>query len=376
MQTEYRSQSQVPSQREVPFETRQAVIEQRLLSEHADVKRVGEQATKMKLILQEYRDQLIDLMGSSKYEQFRAYVADQKRFQAKFFFPPRGPEMSQAETERFRRERREESQAFLYKLGLNVDQIKALSKRVRSRMEELAPPPPMRDGKLVTAVMPSDVPPDIRAHKTNPWTIVYPNAGWGWAWGYEAIFNAGFTFNPTLHLDAPAGLVGNINQLIDSDASDNDVAVYAYTTLVGFWYLMPRAGLITVWLEAVPRSCHHHLSLIDEFGWSDSQVTQRNLFALRATVGGAGAPVYSQSCWFQSRGETSGYWDEHYFTIGDTYWHNLVSAGHIVFPAGAWVLVEVGTQNWNSCFANDVEVYSTMDFAWFIKSVHIDSTGA
>jgi hypothetical protein len=100
------------------------------------------------------------------------------------------------------------------------------------------------------------------------------------------------------------------------------------------------------------------------------------LFCLRATVGGAGAPVYSQADWFNIRGETDGYWDEHYFTIGDTYWHNLVSYGQIVFPGGAWVYVEVGTQNWNSCFANDVEVYSTMDFEWQIKSVQVNSTGA
>ena len=341
MQTDYRSQSEVPYHSEVPFETRQAVIAQRLLSEHADATRVGEHAAKLKLIRQEYKDQLVNLMGSSKYEQLRAYVAEQKRFQAKFFFPPRGPEMTQEEKQRFRRERREESQAFLHKLGLNVEQIKALTKRVRSRMEELAPPPPTRDGKLATVLMPSDVPPNIRAHKTNPWTSAYPP--FGWAWGYEEIYNVGFTFNPTLHLDANTGLVGNINQLINSDASDNDVAVYAYTTLVGFWYQMPAAGLITVWLEAVSRNCHHHLSLIDEFGWSDSQVVQRNLFCLRATVGGAGAPVYSQADSFYSRGETDGYWDEHYFTIGDTYWHNVVSDGQIVFPGGAWVYVEVGT---------------------------------
>ena len=100
MQTDYRSQSAVPYHSEVPFETRQAVIAQRILSEHADAKRVGEHAAKLKLIRQEYRDQLVNLMGSSKYEQLRAYVAEQKRFQAKFCFPPRGPEMTQQEKQR------------------------------------------------------------------------------------------------------------------------------------------------------------------------------------------------------------------------------------------------------------------------------------
>jgi len=369
MQTDHQSQPEIPHHKDVPFETRQSVIEQRSLSEYADVKRLGEQARKANLIIQEHRNQLTNLMGSSKYEQFRAYVAEQKRYQAEVFFPPHGPQMTLDEQAQVRRERREKSLAFLQKLGVEVTQIQKLNKRFRSRMEEFAPP---TSDKLAPVLLPSDAPPEILAHRSA--TIVRPPYAGG-VWGWQNIYNAGFTFNPTLQLDQNTGLVGNISQLIDSDAGDYDMAVYEFTTLVQFWYQMPTAGLVSVWLEAESRNCQHDVTMIDEFGWSNAGVTQRNFFVLRATVGGGGGRVDSQTCWFIVNDQTEGHWQQQYFTIGNTYWHNIVSDSHTVFPAGAWVLVEVGTQNWQSASANDVEVYSTMHFEWIIKSVQVSSTG-
>jgi hypothetical protein len=369
MKTDHRSQSEVPHHKDVPFEARQSVIEQRSLSEHADVMRFGEQARKANLIVQEHKEQLTNLMGSSKYEQFRAYVAEQKRYQAELFFPPRGPQMTLDEQARIRHERREKSLAFLQKLGVEATQIQKLNKRFRDRMEEFAPP---TSDKLAPVLLPSDVPSGILAPTAA--TIMRPPYAGG-VWGWTNIYNAGFTFNPTLQLDRNTGLVGNISQLVDSDASDNDVAVYEFTALVQFWYRMPTPGLVSVWLEAESRNCQHDVSMIDEFGWSDADVTQRNFFVLRATVGGGGGRVDNQSCWFFVNDQSEGHWQARYFNIGQTYWHNIVSDSHTVFPAGAWVLVEVGTQNWQSSFANDVEVYSTMHFEWILKSVQVSSTG-
>jgi hypothetical protein len=369
MQTDHQSQPEVPYHKDVPFETRQSVIEQRSLSEYADAKRLGEQARKANLIIQEHRDQLKNLMGLSKYEQSRAYVAEQKRYQAELFFPPRGPQMTLDEQARIRRERREKSLAFLQKLGVEAAQIQKLNKQFRSRMEEFAPP---TADKLTPVLLPSDVPPGILAPTAA--TIVRPPYAGG-VWGWTNIYNAGFAWNPTLQLDRNTGLVGNISQLSDSDAGDYDMAVYEFTALVQFWYRMPTSGLVSVWLEAESRNCQHDVTMIDEFGWSNAGVTQRNFVTLRATVGGGGGRVDNQTCWFFVRDQTEGHWQARYFNIGQTYWLNVVSDSHTVFPAGAWVLVEVGTQNWQSASANDVEVYSTMHFEWLIKSVQVSSTG-
>jgi len=58
-----------------------------------------------------------------------------------------------------------------------------------------------------------------------------------------------------------------------------------------------------------------------------------------------------------------------------TYWANIVSDPRIIVPVESWVLVEVGTLNFHSTYANDVKVYSTMDFSWIINRVFVHSTG-
>ena len=373
MQSEYQSQSQIPHHPHVPFEIRHAVIEERVSAQLWEVKRVGEDAKKVKLIVQEYRDQHIYLMGCEKYEKFRAYVSDQKRFKAKYFFPPRGPEMSKDEIDRFSREQREESQGFLRELGVDINQFRSLTQRAAAYGQELGPSHPIREGKRVMVILPSDVPQEIRAHKTNPWTVVGPP--YGWAWWYAGSTD-GVTFIPTLYLDAATGLVGNVSFLRDSDASDNDYGHIKYSTTVSFWYQMPAAGLVEVWIEAVARSAHHHLSLINEFGWSDSSVNQHNYLTLNASLGGSTSELQmSEMSWFTESGYVEGYWDNHYLTNGGTYWANLKSDPRVIFPAGSWLLVEVGTLNFHSCFVNDVEVYSNMDFSWVIKHVSVHSTG-
>ena len=373
MQTEHQSLTQLPYRAEVPFETRHAVLEERLSAEQAEVRRLGEGARRMNRAVLEYRDHAIRLMGGHKYEQFRAYLKEQKRSRAKFFFPPRGAAMSQQEIDRFRAERTEESHRWLRDLGVDVRQLRELSQHTADAMMELVPATPTRDGKPVMILLPSEIPPEIRAHKTNPWTIVGPP--YGWAWWYTTA-NDGFSFFPTLYLDAGSGLIGNISFLRDSDASDNDYGYTHYSTAVSFWYQMPTPGLVEVWIEAQSRGSHHHLSLWDEFGWSDSSVNQHDYLTLKATTGGsASEPQTSEMSSFFAHGQTEGYWDNHYLTDGATYWAHLFSDPRVVLPTGAWVLVEVGMLNFNSAFSNDVEVYSTLDFSWIIKHVHVHSTG-
>lgn len=373
MRSEHQSQSQIPYRHDVPFEIRHAAIEQRLSAELSEVKRLGEDARKIKLILQEHRDSVINLLGCDKYEKFRAYARDQKRFRAKFFFPPRGPEMSEEEVKRFQLERREESENFLRELGVNGPQLRSLSRRTAARVREFGPSHPVREGKRAMVLLPSEVPSEIRSHKTNPWTIVGPPYGnYWWYIGYLG----GFTFFPTLNLDPDIGLVGNTINIQDYDASDSDYGYVMHATNLYFWYQMPTAGLVEVWIEAEPQGSHHRLYLFNELGWSDSNVNQHNYLTLNASVGGSSSDLQlSETSWFSEDGKIAGYWDNRYFTDGGTYWANLKSDRRVIFPSGAWVLVEVGTLNWNTALADDVAVDSTVEASWIIKHVSIHSTG-
>ena len=87
----------------------------------------------------------------------------------------------------------------------------------------------------------------------------------------------------TLYLDAAIGLIGNINHIQDTDASDNDIGYMKYASNLYFWYQMPTAGLLEVWIEAQCRGLHHRVSLFDEWGWSDSSVNQHNYLTLNAS---------------------------------------------------------------------------------------------
>ena len=371
MQTLHSSQSQVGLHSEVPLETYQAVLEHLISAEQADVRRVGKVTRKIKLIEQKYKEEVRDLMGANKYKQLRAYVAEVKQAQAERLLPPRGPDMSVEELAGLHAQRREASQKFLNKLGVSAIDLAKLTKSYRRQLERLVPPPPTLKGKPVQLVLPADVPPAIRAKKTNPWTRVTPPYA-GWAWNYNG-WVAGFGFTPTLYLDSAAGLVGNSNDLTDSDASDLDVGSVEYNANVGFWYRMPSTGLVEVWIEGQSAASHHHLSLYDEFGWSDSSVYQRNYLTLQTSDGVADEQKVSQMSWFWRTGYSDGNWDNHYLSDGATYWAHLFSG--VSYPSGSWVYIQVGTRTLNNCLANDIEVYSTIHFRWFIRSIWVESTG-
>jgi hypothetical protein len=373
METDYSSQSHVALHSEVPFEIRQAVFENRIADEHADIKRSGEFASKIKHIAEEYDEKLRKFMGAEKYEQFREYIAEKMREQAKVLVPPRGPEMSREELNQLRVQRKEMGLAFLNKLGIDLKELKALNESARSRFAKLTFSGSNKDSQSMM-ILPEDVPSSIRSDKLD---IVAPAVAWsvftapypGWAWNYSW-YVRGFSASYDRFLNSASGLVGSWTYLTDGDAGDNDAAWVRYNTSVGFWYQMPTAGLLDVWIEGQPASDRHYLSLYDEWGWSDSSVEQHNYVTMKATAGSTSSGLsLALMSWFTESGYTDGHWDVSYLTLGSSYWAHLYS--DISFAAGQWVYVEVGNRNWNYCFANDVSEYSFTDFRWFIKSVYV-----
>ena len=373
MQPQYLSHFQLPTHSDVPADTQYAVIEARLSALQQEGSRARDQAKQMALIAQEYRDSVKKLLGADKYRRLRAYGEEQKRRKTTLLPPPEDSTRATEESDQLRSESREQSLRFLNQLGINQTDLRELATRARTRWEQFGPSLPLRDGKPVTILLPSQVPEDIRAYKTNPWTVARPPYHPDW-WYNGSV--AGFKFFPTLHQNAGNGLIGNRNDLQDSNATDNDYGYVMYSTSVLFWYYMASPGLVEVWIEARSDWSHHYVSLFDEYGWSDSSVLQHNYITLRATVGGSTSELQRAiTTGLTLKHHTDGYWHKDLIPDGETYWFNLVSDPHVIIPAGSWVLVDVGTLNWNSTFANDVAVYSTLDFAWTIQSVTVRSTG-
>jgi hypothetical protein len=164
MQSEHGSQRQISEHPQVPIAVRQAVIEERISAELSEARQAGENAKKVQLITHEHREHVIHLLGSERYEKFRSYLKDQKLFKSKFFFPPRGPEMSNDELARFQRERKEESMAWSREAGIDVHQLRNLSRQTAARLRELDPVHPYRGDKRSIILPSSEVPLEIRTH--------------------------------------------------------------------------------------------------------------------------------------------------------------------------------------------------------------------
>lgn len=374
-QTDYNTQSQVAIHDEVPFKTRQAVIENRISDELVDVKSLGELASQTSQIATEQQGKIRSLMGEDKYEEFRAEIDAENREKARILLPPRGPQMSREELRQLQTQRNERGLAFLRKLGVELSELKALNEAHRNSIEQFIPPSPMRDDQIVSLILPENVPEEIRLGATKApaapaiaWSIYRPPYA-GWAWSYSW-YSSGFGVSFDRFLDSNSGLVGSWTYLTDGDAGDSDSAWVDYRTSVGFWYQMPAAGLLDVWIEGQPAKDRHYISLSDEWGWSDSSVAQRNYLTLKGTAGTTSSGVsLAEMSWLTESGYTDGHWDNEYLTIGASYWAHLYS--DIAFAAGQWVYVEVGNRNWNQAYANDVSTYSFTDFRWYIKSVWI-----
>jgi hypothetical protein len=370
MQRLYSAQIQAAPDVDVPFETQQAVLEHLHVDEQNRLKQTGEQGANVLALKDAYRQELVDLMGAERYQAFRARIRALRDAQVERLQPPHGPELSDEELARLQAERREAAEAYLREIGVDSGQLREVSKRFGERLTTLITSVSSRDNYSGELVLPADVPAEIRSDTPNPWSIIRPPYFRG-GWSYDG-WDGAFTFTPTLYLDPAAGLVGNTNDLVDSDATDFDWGFIGYNTWIGFWYRMPATGLVEAWVEAQSAYSHHHLRFSDEFGWSDAFNYQDAAMGTRADGDSQGEWVFTTMSWMEGNGD-SGHWDNQYLTPGNTYWAHTFS--DLSFPKDSSVYIRAGARNYNAAFADDVSVYATLKARWFIKSVRVHSTG-
>lgn len=373
MQTEADSRILVAHEDRVPFDVRQAVLQRLLTTEGANVRRVGNRTRKIEQLVQESRRGLETGLGRDRYRSFREQIEEKKRSQAEGLHSPQGPALSPRKGDDLHSRLRKELLASTRTLlgDVRITRVNDVLKTAHSRFARMSPRPQRRDGEVVQLVPENEVPRDVRTGGTNPWTVMGPPYA-GSTWSYRGGM-AGFDWGTTRYLDSAAGLVGNRTSLTNTSSGDWDYGYLTYDTAVGFWYRMPTTGLLDVWIKAQSASDHHHLSLVDEWGWSGSSNYQYNFLTLKATAPTSDEVRTSRMSWWRERGYTNGNWDRHYLTHGGTYWAHLFS--DVSFPANSWVYVTAGTRTYNYAYSNDVSVWSTIKFKWFLENVYVRSTG-
>jgi len=69
---------------------------------------------------------------------------------------------------------------------------------------------------------------------------------------------------------------------------------------------------------------------------------------------------------------TDANWTRYVAPPGSYRWAHVFSSD--AYPVG-WQLVEVGTEEWNFFWTNDVSVHSAMLMKWYLKNIYLRSTG-
>lgn len=179
----------------------------------------------------------------------------------------------------------------------------------------------------------------------------------------------GFRVNRRYLYDPAAGHVGLVVDLTDNDAGDDDYGFVMAGAQVAFWYEAPRAGLVEVIVVAQCGEGRHRLQLFNEWGVSDSTTKQRNLLMMQVHHLNVRHAAYSLASEFSYSGDDDVTLDEQHLVPGQEVEARMISDGPI--PAGEPVVISAGCQTEDRAYSNDVSLFSTSDFSWFIKRVHV-----
>ena len=261
------------------------------------------------------------------------------------------------------------AQAFLEERKIPVQRVRrvlrSFNRYARTRL--LA-----QDGVQGDLVPDSDVPDEIRQHKTNPWAFFSPPyAGWQRGHWWDS---RGYRVGARHFLDHTSGFVGNEINLDNGSAGDRDSAQARYDSQIGFWFRSDRPGLVEAWIEEQCGIGEHYLRLEDEWGWSDSDTFQNNYLMMHVVHPNVRRLSFRRMSWYTGSGSPNlRIRRNEYLRRGSTYWAHLFSDA--VVPGDTWVWVRCGTRSLDTSFTNDVEVHSETTFRWFIRSVQIRTTG-
>ncbi|MFQ5604326.1 MAG: hypothetical protein ACE5HS_13745 [bacterium] len=366
-------QSNKPQPAKIPSEEYQAILERQKEDELNQLKRQGAHKRKVHEINKAHEDQLRKLFGSRKLERYRAYLANLRQCKADILLPPGNARDAHDKWQKIHLQHKAEASAFLRELEIDPQKIKELNLATQTQLQELVPPTPKRDGKPVTILLPAEVPFSADEPADENATLVQPPYILELT-DADQFIGDNFDYRPAYALNATTGLTGGSSTLVNSDAGDFDYATAHFDTMVAFFYQMPATGLLEVWIEAQSGLSRHRLNLSDEWGWSYASAHQKNYLALKATSSTQTSETrLCEMSRFDVSDETDGFWNISPLTDGNSYWAHLFSS--VPFEEGKYVLVQVGVRNFHSSFANDVEVDSTMEFNWFLKSVRLKSTG-
>lgn len=350
---------------EIPIEVRFAAQEdsvkrqQRLLSTDKEIS-LGHARLREK-----YRKEMYQLIGAETIkehaEQFNKLLARIAETSTKFPRTPKG----EKEEEKLRKRLKKEKHELYHSWGFDIEKGLVLRKKYLENARKI-----LEQGIESDAEMPADADTEEPKPTSNPWTWVFPPYGHQWTNTVQSSGSRG-SRSRTLNASAATGEISLWNQMVLSGADNSDWSKIDIMSEVGFWFRMPAAGLVEVWIRYQDINTDYTGQLWDESGCSDADIRQLSRVYLWTK---GSTERYSTTVDYR-RGESEGSW-----AVGGPTYPGQILSKHLFsnksYTANEWVYVAAGVRDMNYFWLDDMTCRSTMTSKWFVNHVAIRSTGA
>jgi hypothetical protein len=260
-----------------------------------------------------------------------------------------------------------EGRRFVESLSIDTKRIEEVQKRFLTQAQS-AVEGAFRGGEDAPYVetSPGEVP--TRSH--NPWE--WRNPPYTGQWGTGSSFGTRGSRSVSHFESSITGEIDCWSSQSIYGADDSDTTYTNAYSEVQFWFRMPAAGLVEVWLYLQAIDTPYGGCLDDEWGFSDADILERSRPYLWI-LSPFGSPRYGTLLEYH-RGEDEGCWSNTTAKAGEYRYPHLFSFDS--YAAQQYVLCGVGIQDYNYFWVNDMSCRTNVTSRWFLKDVAVRSTGA
>ncbi len=314
---------------------------------------------------EEYKEEIAYLVGPENMRkhagQYKELIERLSKVPVELPQSPDGEKEKAALRERLKTEKHE----LYHSIGFDTKRAIAIRKKYLKRANEILGP-----GISIDAHMPYDDDAELPKPTNNPWTWIFPPYSGRWTHLNTSSGSRGARWH-NRSASSTSGSVSLWSRMDLFGADDSDFSRIDAMAEVGFWFRMPAAGLVEMWVWYQDTNTDYSGHLWDESGCSDANVQQLS----RGYLWTSGSTERYSNLYDFRRGESEGGWARGGPAMpGQILTRHFVS--HTVYPAGRWVWVAAGIRDMNYFWVDDMSCRSIMRSHYFVHHVAVRSTGA
>ena len=350
---------------EIPVEVRLAAQEQLIQRQQRLFDTEKKLSLELAQLREEYKEDIRYLVGAENIEkhanQYQELLAQIAETPKKFPRTSEGEKKEEEYTKGLKKQKHE----LYHSIGFDTKRAIVIRKKYLKRARDI-----LEQSLEPDAEMPSDADTEEPQPTNNPWTWVFPPYSGQWTHTVQSSGSRGSRWS-SLNASAVTGEIYLWNRMDLFGADDSDWSKVDIMAEVGFWFRMPAAGLVEVWIRYQDINTDYTGQLWDESGCSDADIQQLS----RAYLWTSGSTERYSTIVDYRRGESEGSW-----AVGGPTSPGQILSKHLFshksYAAGEWVYVAAGARDLNYLWVDDMSCRSIMTSNWFVNHVVVRSTGA